>query len=104
MLHRMAGVDDISALRTLADVVEPVKDYTRIESVKTVWDFRAPLNRLVDDANPESETGRKFQDLVRKYILSGFQDRDAEIKIRTFLVVWRDNDARLHPVLEGSFL
>lgn len=27
MLHRMAGTDDISGLRALADVVEPVKDY-----------------------------------------------------------------------------
>jgi len=34
MLHRMAGVDDISALRPLADVVEPVKDYARFEAVK----------------------------------------------------------------------
>jgi hexosaminidase len=104
MLHRMAGVDDIAALRTLADVVEPVKDYTRIEGLKTVWDFRAPLNRLIDDANPESETGRKFQDLVRKYIQSGFQDHAAELQIRTLLITWRDNDAKLHPVLEESFL
>ena len=104
MLHRMAGVDDIAALRTLADVVEPVKDYTRFENFKGVWDFRAPLNRLIDDANPESETGRKFQDLVRKYIQSGHQDRGAEVQIRKFLMAWRDNDAKLHPILEGSFL
>jgi hexosaminidase len=104
MLHRMAGVDDIAALRTLADVVEPVKDYTRFENLKTVWDFRAPLNRLIDDANPESETGRQFQDLVQKYIQSGYQDRSTEAQIRTFLIAWRDNDAKLHPVLEESFL
>lgn len=104
MLHRMAGVDDIAALRTLAEVVEPVKDYTRFENVKGVWDFRAPLNRLIDDANPESETGRKFQDLVRKYVQSGYKDRDSEAQIRTSLMAWRDNDAKLHPVLERSFL
>ena len=61
MLHRMAGVEDISALRSLADVVEPVKDYARFENVRGTWDFRAPLNRLIDVANPESETGRHFQ-------------------------------------------
>lgn len=104
MLHRMAGVDDIAGLRTLADVVEPVKDYTRIENVKTIWDFRAPLNRLVDDANPESETGRHFQNLVQKYIRSGYQDRDAEAKIRSFLTTWRDNDAKLKSLIQGSFL
>src|SRR4029077_5485091 len=31
MLRRVAGSDDVSALRALADVVEPVKGYTREE-------------------------------------------------------------------------
>jgi hexosaminidase len=104
MLRRMAGVENISALRTLADVVEPVKDYARFESVKGTWDFRAPLNRLVDDANPESETGRHFQSLVQKYIQSGYQDRNAEAHIRELLATWRDNDAKLEPLIQGSSL
>jgi hexosaminidase len=104
MLRRMAGVEDISALRTLADVVEPVKDYARFESLKGVWDFRAPLNRLIDDANPESETARRFQNLVQRYIQSGYQDRDAESQIRALLTTWRDNDAKLKPLLQESFL
>ncbi len=71
MLHRIAGSDDIAALRTLADVVEPVKDYKRMEGLKDPWDFRAPLNRLVDAASPESDTGLRFHDLVQSYIQSG---------------------------------
>jgi hexosaminidase len=104
MLRRMAGVEEISALRTLADVVEPVKDYARFENVKGVWDFRAPLNRLVDDANPESETARRFQSLVQKYIQSGYKDQDTETQIRMLLTTWRDNDAKLQPLVQGSFL
>lgn len=104
MLRRMAGVEDISALKTLADVVEPVKDYARFENVKGVWDFRAPLNRLIDDANPESETARHFQTLVQKYIQSGYQDRDSEAQIRALLTTWRDNDAKLKPLIQRSFL
>jgi hexosaminidase len=104
MLQRMAGSDDIGALRVLADVVEPVKDYTRFSNVKGDWDFRAPLNRLIDAANPESETARHFQELVQKYIQSRFQDRAIEEHIRQLLFVWRDNDPKLHPVLEKSFL
>jgi hexosaminidase len=104
MLRRMAGVEDISALRTLADVVEPVKDYARFESIKGVWDFRAPLNRLIDEANPESEIGRRFHSLVQNYIQSGCKDRDAEIQIRALLTTWRDNDAKLKPLLQESFL
>src|SRR5882762_7919797 len=35
MLRRIAGSDDISALRVLADVVEPVKDYNRGDQAAT---------------------------------------------------------------------
>ena len=104
MLHRMAGMDDISALRTLADVVEPVKDYTRMGSVKGPWDFRAPLNRLVDTVSPESDTARHFGDLVERYIQSKYKDRAAAGEIRASLTAWRDNDAKLRPLLEHSFL
>ncbi|MGA8764606.1 MAG: family 20 glycosylhydrolase [Candidatus Sulfotelmatobacter sp.] len=104
MLHRMAGTDDIAALRTLADVVEPVKDYARMDAVKVPWDFRAPLDRLVDAASPESDVARRFGELVQSYIQSGYKDRDAEAQIRISLATWRDNDARLHPLLEQSFL
>jgi hypothetical protein len=62
------------------------------------------LNRLVDDANPESETARHFQSLVQKYIQNGYQDRDDEGQIRALLTMWRDNDAKLKPLVQGSFL
>jgi hexosaminidase len=103
-LYRMAGTNDIAALRILAEVVEPVKDYTRMNSLKTVWDFRGPLNRLVDIAPPESDQARRLRDAVQTYIGSGYKDRAAEAEIRTRLAAWRDNDARLHPLLEQSFL
>ncbi|HET8824785.1 MAG TPA: beta-N-acetylhexosaminidase, partial [Terriglobales bacterium] len=104
MLQRMAGTDDIGALRTLAEVVEPVKDYARMSAVTGNWDFRAPLNRLVDAANPESEKARKFRNLVQRYIDSKYQDHEAEQSIRALLTSWRDNDAKLEPLLEASFL
>ncbi len=104
MLHRIAGVDDISALRILAEVVEPVKDYTRMESLKTDWDFRAPLNRLVDAASPESDTARHFQELVQQYIQSRYQDKDAEAHIRGFLTAWRGNNSSLQGLVQRSFL
>jgi hexosaminidase len=104
MLHRMTGGDDISALRTLADVVEPVKDYARIESVKGPWDFRAPLNRLVDAVSPESDAARHFAAQVEAYIQSGYKDQAAETQIRALFTTWRDNDTKLHRVLNQSFL
>jgi hexosaminidase len=103
-LYRMAGTGDIVTLRTLAEVVEPVKDYARMDSLKSAWDFRAPLNRLVDAASPESDQARHFQESVQTFIGSGYTNQAAEGEIRTLLSTWRDNDARLHPLLDQSFL
>ncbi len=104
MLQRMAGTEDISALRVLADVVEPVKDYNRWDDAKGPIDFHAPLNRMIDAVHPESDVARWFQSLVAKYAQSGYKDQAAETQIRTSLTAWRDNDAKLSPLLGQSFL
>src|SRR6267378_1048535 len=104
MLHRMSGTEDISALRTLADVVEPVKDYARISNVKGPWDFRAPLNHLVDAVSPESDAARYLRDQVQAYMQSGCKDQAVQAQIRTLLTAWRDNDRKVRPLLQQSFL
>src|SRR2546423_9479574 len=86
MLQRMAGTADITALRVLTDVVEPVKDYNRWDDAKGPIDFHAPLNRLIDAAYPESDTARFFSNLVQTYAASGYKDQDAEKQIRMWLV------------------
>ena len=104
MLRRMTGSADVSSLRVLADVVEPVKDYNRWEESKGPIDFHAPLNRLIDAVYPESDAARQFAALVQAFVASGFKDRAAETQIRARVTTWRDNDARLHPLLEQSSL
>jgi hexosaminidase len=37
-------------------------------------------------------------------IASNFNDHATETQIRALLVMWRDNDARLEPLLQNSFL
>jgi hexosaminidase len=103
MLQRMAGNGDIAALRVLADVVEPVKDYNRWDDAKGPIDFHAPLTRMIDAVYPESDTARQFSDLVQAFAQSGYKDQAAEVQIRSWLITWRDNDARLHPLLAQSF-
>lgn len=104
MLHRLAGSQDIAALRILADVVEPTKDYTRTEVFPQPPVKSTPLNRLADAARPESTVARQFAELVETYVQSGYKDSAAEAQIRASLVKWRDNDANLQPVLDHSFL
>jgi hexosaminidase len=104
MLHRLAGSHDIAALRVLADVVEPTKDYTRTEVFPQPPVKSTPLNRLADAARPESTVARQFAELVETYLQSGYKDSAAEAQIRAWLVKWRDNDANLKAVLDRSFL
>jgi hexosaminidase len=104
MLHRLAGSHDIPALRILADVVEPTKDYTRTEVFPQPPVKSTPLNRLADAARPESTVARQFAELVDIYLQSGYKDSAAEAQIRASLFKWHDNDANLQPVLDRSFL
>jgi hexosaminidase len=104
MLRRLAGGEDIAALRLLADVVEPTKDYTRTE----VWPQppvqRTPLNRLADAARPESTVARNFSGLVDTYLQNGPQKSAAEAQMRIWLNQWQQNHAKLLPLLDQSFL
>jgi hexosaminidase len=104
MLRRLAGTEDIRALRVLADAVEPTKGYTRTEVYPQPPVKRVPLNRLADAARPESEVARHFTELVTQYAASGYKDTSTEAQIRSWLVKWQGNHATLEPVLEGSFL
>jgi hexosaminidase len=104
MLHRIAGNADIKALRTLADVVEPTKDYTRSEVFPQPPVKSMPLNRLVDAARPESAVARHFAELVDAYVQSGGKDAAAAQSIRLWLTKWHENQAKLQTEMEGSFL
>src|SRR6266852_411476 len=103
MLRRTAGTDDISALRTLTDVVEPVKGYSRANLATTEPTALTPLNRMVDAARPESAAARRFSALVDAFI-SGQEKPVTEPQIRALLTEWRDNREKLRPVAENSAL
>ncbi len=101
MLQRMSGESDPTYLKVLADVVQPPEGYQREELKK--YDITSPLNRLVDAVLPESETARKFSNLV-KLIVSGKASPHQWQEAREWLVLWRDNDAKLQPSLQRSEL
>jgi hexosaminidase len=104
MLRRLAGGDDIGALRVLADVVEPVKGYSREKTSPSEPTSATPLNRLIDAARPESETARRFANLVDGLVSGRSNTPEAKAEIRAMLTRWRDNQTRLEPLLESSFL
>jgi hexosaminidase len=104
MLQRIAGKPGIDSLRVLADVVEPVKDYTREELAATAPTQEDPLNRLVDAVSPESEVAREFSQRVDGLIAGQCQDQAAMAEIRTALLSWRNNDDFLQPASSDSSL
>jgi hexosaminidase len=107
MLQRIAGPstpEEFAALTTLASVVEPVKDYTREETATTEPTSATPLNRLVDAVPLESASARHFRELVDKFVAASCHEPAADARLRAQLVAWRDNDAKLQPLVQRSFL
>jgi hexosaminidase len=103
MLRRIAGNDDIGPLRTLANVVEPVKDYAREELAATPPTQSTPLIRLVDATRPESETARLFSQNADA-MLAGNASPDTKDEVREMLALWRDNAARLKAGPSSSYM
>lgn len=99
MLQRMSGMADPQSLKVLAAVVQPPEGYTR-EELKEYYSY-TPLNRLVDAVPPESETARKFSDLTKR-ITTGKASPEQLQEARNWLELWRDNDAKLQPLLPKS--
>jgi hexosaminidase len=107
MLQRIAGAssaDEFEALKTVADVVEPVKDYGREKLAPEEPTSMTPLNRVVDAVPLESDKAREFGELVDKYLASSCKDADSAARLRAQFIIWRDNDARLQPLEQRSFL
>ena len=96
MLQRIAGPgspEEFAALRNLADVVEPLKDYTREQTAPVEPTSQLPLNRLVDAVSLESDAGRHFSELVDKFLAASCRDTATAYELRTQLALWSQNDA-----------
>ncbi len=107
MLQRLAGsasTEEFMALRTLTDVIEPVKDYTREQTALAVPTSGTPMNRVVDAVPLESDAGRRFNDRVQQFLAAACHDSAAEAGLRAQLTIWRDNDAILQVLAQRSFL
>ena len=101
MLSRMTGEPDPLPLRVFGDVMQPPRLYAREEQRK--YDAFTPLNRLVDAIPPESDTARQFLDIVNRIVTGRASPEDWD-QAQEWLLLWRDNDAQLQPLLAKSEL
>ncbi|GAA4369619.1 hypothetical protein GCM10023185_43440 [Hymenobacter saemangeumensis] len=104
LLRQMAGAYDVVPLRTLAEVLEPVKEYKRHRQ-GMFYTPQTPLNRLVDAAPAESEVARRFAATVDSLTGAGSPlprtpaSRRQLLDLRKQLLLWQANDTRLQPLL-----
>jgi hexosaminidase len=107
MLQRIAGPatpKEFAALRTLADVAEPVKDYTREQTAPAEPTSQLALNRLVDAVSLESDAGRHFSQSVDRFLASACRDTALAMELRQKLTHWSQNDAPFASLAQKSFL
>jgi hexosaminidase len=107
MLRRMAGAatpEEFTALKTLADVVEPVKEYTREETAPYEATSLTPLNRIVDAVSLESDAARHFSDLVDKFLGAACHDPAIAANLRVHLTRWSQNDGAFALLAQKSSL
>jgi len=99
-LRALMPQGDLAPLRTLVDVLEEVKYYQRL-STEIGKDLQASLVSLADAARPESRQSRVFSSLVDGYLADPKRQKNAS-ELRAQLVAWRDNNARLAPLLANA--
>jgi hexosaminidase len=92
MLRRLAGGGDITAVKTLIDVIEPVKEYARFKQ-GIRWTSHSPLTGPADVARPDSRVARTFRALTKHYVAN--PNADTEAQIRYWLNLWQNNHEQL---------
>ena len=95
MLARLAGTHSPEVLKTLADVVAPIRPGLRAHTHE--YTSLTPYNRLVDAAQPDVEKARTFAGMVDH--LSAHKDA-----VRKQLLTWRDSREELLPLMQQSAL
>jgi hexosaminidase len=107
MLERIAGAstpEEFAALKTLADVAEPVKEYTREEAAPVEATSLTPLNRIVDAVSLESDTARHFSELVDRFLEGSCHDAAIGAELGAVLRRWSQNDRAFASLAQKSSL
>jgi hexosaminidase len=105
MLQRIAGSatpEEFAALKTLVDVLEPVKDYTREQTATYQASSATPLNRVVDAAPPDSDVARHFDNAATAFIAGACKDPASSAELHAWLLKWQANDTALQSLAQKS--
>jgi hexosaminidase len=99
LLRRLANNQDVSALRTLVSVIEPVKEYKRYQVRPQT--MLSPLSGLIDAAQADAPGARRFNKLIQTYAKNkDFQN--ALIPLSVFFAEWKNSGAVLKKQIENA--
>ncbi len=101
ILRRLAGSYDIDALKTLVDVLEPIKFYHRVSSKEVIYTTDSPYTRVVDAARPDARIARNFNVLVDDFIANQ-KDKTKAGEIKHYLTLWVNNQAALAKIINNT--
>lgn len=103
-LRRLTNGEPTENLQTLTDVLTPVKGYRKLMAAMfkpAQATFQtSPLTNVSDIVFVDSETKRKFRQLVKTYLTT--KDKIVEGQIKAYLILWQQNDAVLKPMFAGN--
>jgi hexosaminidase len=105
MLRRLANGIDISALKNLVDVIEPLKIYKRLSDFPEQhngmkFTSYAPYTRVMDAANADAKVAREFRKLVDEFIMNSAKDKIE--KMEYWLSLWKENHQNLLKTIKIS--
>ena len=101
LLRRLTRNQDITPLRNLVDVLEPVKIYRRNSLKEGGYYQYSPYSRVVDAARPDQKVAREFNNMVDQFL----KDKEYEknyAQIVNYLELWYSNHQKLLPIMESS--
>src|SRR5713226_6546480 len=100
LLRRLAWSDDTGPLRTLASIIEPVKQYRRYQMRPQT--MLSPLTGLVDAARPDSEAARQFTANVDAFLSDAPRFALYRQNIDQTLLEWERASRALGPMIDQS--
>jgi hexosaminidase len=100
MLRRLAASDNTGPLRTLASVIEPVKQYRRYQQRPQT--MLSPLTGLVDAARPDSQTARNFNSNVDAFLADAPRFALNRSELERTLAEWQTASRQLGPMIDQS--
>src|SRR5438309_478779 len=100
LLRRLAASEDTGPLRTLASIIELVKEYRRYRIGPPT--MLSPLTGLVDAARPDSDTARQFTASVDAFLSDAPRFTLYRSDLEPTLAEWQSASRALGPLIDRS--